>query len=191
MSEPTRPVKTRAAQIPIPPQPVIDPHAAARLPGFPSVWNEGRTHRYTLWRWWRPQPQTFAVFIGLNPSAADDQWDDRTVRRCSDFARREGVDALCMCNAFAFMATDPKGLYTHTDPVGADNDLWLQRCSAGAAFTVAAWGAHGRHLGRGAAIAALLPGLRCLSITRAGDPGHPLYLRKDAPLRPWPELSAQ
>jgi hypothetical protein len=179
-----------AARIRLSLQPPVDPAFAARLPGFPSVWSPTRSHRYTLWRWWTPTPVTWGAMIGLNPSAADDDFDDRTVRRCTDFVRREGVDAMVMLNAFAFMATDPGAMRAHLDPLGPDNDLWIGRCCAGARFVVAAWGAHGAHDGRSLRLAELVPDPLCFGVTAAGEPRHPLYLASTAPLVPWRTATA-
>jgi len=66
-------------------------------------------YRYTLWRWFGMGDRTVR-FIGLNPSTADANQDDPTIRRCADFARRWGFDRLCMVNLFAYRATDPREL---------------------------------------------------------------------------------
>lgn len=47
------------------------------------------------------------MFIGLNPSTADESKDDPTIRRCIRFAKDWGYGGLLMMNAFAFRATDP------------------------------------------------------------------------------------
>ena len=46
-----------------------------------------RTWRYTLWRSWGIGNGKNAVFIGLNPSTADEVQDDPTIRRCINFAK--------------------------------------------------------------------------------------------------------
>lgn len=48
------------------------------------------------------------MFIGLNPSTADETQDDPTVRRCIRYAQSWGYGALYMTNIFAFRATDPR-----------------------------------------------------------------------------------
>jgi hypothetical protein len=47
-------------------------------------------------------------FIGLNPSTADAEVNDPTIRRCIGFAHDWGFGGLLMLNLFAFRATDPK-----------------------------------------------------------------------------------
>jgi hypothetical protein len=53
-----------------------------------------RLYRYELWRAWGVRP--FVMFIGLNPSTADETNDDPTIRRCIAFARAWGFSAICM-----------------------------------------------------------------------------------------------
>jgi hypothetical protein len=136
-----------------------------------------RRYRYELWRRWAPGP--YCMFIGLNPSTADEESEDPTVRRCMGFARSWGCGALCMTNLFAFRATDPEVMKWEPEPVGADNDATLVRLAAGAGIVVAAWGVHGSHLGRAAVVAALIQGLQCLGRNLDGSPKHPLYVAKD------------
>lgn len=71
------------------------------------------------------------------------------------------------------------------DPVGPENDHHLQAMAAQAALKLAAWGVHGRHLGRDAELAARLPGLHCLRLSQGGHPMHPLYLPRGLSPTPW------
>lgn len=145
-------------------------------------------YRYYLWREWEPALPR-CVFIGLNPSTADETKDDPTIRRCIGFARREGCGRLDMLNMFAWRATDPRAMKSVDEPIGPWNDETIVRVASRARHVVAAWGAHGAHLGRGKAVGELLErsGVRvsCLGTTKSGHPKHPLYLRADTPLVPW------
>ncbi|MCX7173809.1 MAG: DUF1643 domain-containing protein [Proteobacteria bacterium] len=141
------------------------------------IFSPCRTYRYTLWREWIGG-ERFAMFVGLNPSTADETNDDPTIRRCINFAKMWGYEALCMTNAFAFRTTDPRDMMAAEDPVGPDNDRHLVELARAAGIVVAAWGNHGTHRGRDAQVLALLPDLHCLQLTADGHPGHPLYLPK-------------
>ena len=136
-----------------------------------------RTYRYALWREWIGG-EGYAMFVGLNPSTADEVQDDPTIRRCIAFAKAWGYSGLCMTNLFAFRATDPRDMKIAADPVGPDNDAHLLALSADAGVIVAAWGVHGSYKGRASAVCKLLPSLHCLGLTKEGHPKHPLYLRK-------------
>ena len=119
------------------------------------------------------------MFIGLNPSTADEVEDDPTIRRCVAFAKSWGYGALCMTNLFAFRATEPSDMIASIDPVGQDNDMYLTTMALDAGIVVAAWGTNGAHLGRDKEVRGLVPNLHCLRRTLAGHPGHPLYLPGD------------
>jgi len=138
-----------------------------------------RTYRYVLWREWDLINPAYAMFIGLNPSTADEVEDDPTIRRCVDYAKRWGYGALCMTNLFAYRETDRELMKRHPSPVGKDNDRWLVETAKDASVVVAAWGTHGVHLRRDQAVIRLLGRkLNCLGMTKDGHPGHPLYLKK-------------
>lgn len=144
-----------------------------------------RHYRYTLWREWIGG-KGYAMFVGLNPSTADEARDDPTVRRCISYAKQWGYAALCMTNLFAYRATDPAVMLASASPVGPENDAHLIRCAELAGIVVAAWGCDGGHMDRAAKVCALLPDLHYLWLTKGGHPGHPLYL--PSRLRPtlWP-----
>jgi hypothetical protein len=65
------------------------------------------------------------------------------------------------------------------DPVGPENDRRVVTLANQAACIVAAWGNLGRHRARSAAMRALVPRLHYLALSQAGEPKHPLYLRRD------------
>lgn len=140
------------------------------------------TYRYTLERAWGAG-QSRMLVIGLNPSTADWSLDDPTIRRCVQFAKREGHDGLLVGNLFAFRTKSPAELRKSSLPVGPDNDYWLKKLAERAAQAVLAWGNHGRLLGRDRLVAAMFKGAHCFGITREGQPTHPLYQRSDTPLR--------
>lgn len=150
-----------------------------------AIWDREFPHkyRYCLFREWNPALPRM-VIIGLNPSAADDEYDDRTVRRCINFARREGCGSLSMLNAFALRATNPKELYNHPQPIGELNDDNIYCECMGAAKIVIAWGKHGLFLNRQREVLILLKGLTlyCFGTNEDGTPKHPLYLGNNTKL---------
>lgn len=135
-------------------------------------------YRYTLSRVWNDSlPKV--MFIGLNPSTADDKEDDPTIAKCIRFAKNWGFGSLTMMNLFAFRATDPDVMKAAEDPVGSANDDVLLSVAFNADLIVAAWGVHGTHLGRSAEVKAMFPELHYIKLTKAGHPGHPLYLKEN------------
>jgi hypothetical protein len=136
-----------------------------------------RRYRYALWRTWG-NTSGYAMFVGLNPSTADESEDDPTIRRCIAFAKDWGYSGLCMTNLFAYRATQPSNMMAAQDPVGADNDDWLRDTERGAAIVVAAWGVYGAFGDRHQTVRQMLPRWHYLRLTKDGYPGHPLYLPK-------------
>ena len=148
-----------------------------------AVFSPCRTYRYALSRVWAAD-KPYALFIGLNPSTADETLDDPTIRRCMDFAKRWGYGGLVMANLFAYRATDPSQMKGAKDPVGVANDEWLTELAKYAGVVVAAWGNHGAFLRRSSHIRALLSELHYLQLNQSGEPTHPLYLNSTlTPLR--------
>jgi hypothetical protein len=143
-----------------------------------AVFSPRRTYRYALWRWW-DRSKGFAMFVGLNPSTADESEDDATLRRCRRFAVDWGYGGVVVTNLFALRARDPKIMLADPNPIGFENDVWLRRLSGQAGIIVAAWGARGGYLGRDEEVLKLLGKVYHLGLTKAGKPKHPLYLRAD------------
>ena len=139
-----------------------------------AVFSPDRLHRYGLWRLWDNNLPT-VLFIGLNPSTADEFKNDPTIRRCIGYAKDWGYGGYIMGNIFAFRATDPDIMKAAKDPIGAENNEWLLRLHQEADLTIGAWGNYGKFMNRGKDVVAMIPNLKCLKITGQGYPSHPLY----------------
>ena len=134
------------------------------------------TYRYSLLREWGEGGRV--LFVMLNPSTADAEQDDPTIRRCMRFASDAGLGGMSVVNLFALRATDPKELIGASDPVGPMNNQILIYEAAVCDMVVVAWGgeAHGHHRIR-EVLRLLRPRtLRCLGTTSRGAPRHPLYV---------------
>lgn len=141
-------------------------------------------YRYKLWRAASRHGSGTCLFVLLNPSTADSENDDPTLRRCIGFASAWGFARVELANLFAFRATEPDAMIAATDPVGPENDRHVLDAARSAHRVVAAWGSHGTHLGRGDAMRALLAPFApvMFGLTKNGQPRHPLYLSASAPL---------
>lgn len=155
--------------------------------GKSAILSDCRTYRYGLFRIWDPD-RPLAMFIGLNPSTADEFEDDPTIRRCVRFARDWGKGGLIMANLYAYRATKPDDLPAGVEAIGPQNDEWLQRLRGRAGVVVAAWGAHRRTIGRAAHVMDMIPRLHILDLTATGHPRHPLYVRASTLPIPWTVL---
>lgn len=143
------------------------------------------THRYLLWRHWSPYGRVLP-WIMLNPSTADAQQDDPTIRRCIDFSKRWGYGGMIVANLFAVRSPSPDAMVRTDDPIGPGNDRVLAAISRPLTMVVCAWGRLGRCGGRGAAV---LQQIRhnlavpmCLGLNGDRSPKHPLYVRASARL---------
>ncbi len=140
-------------------------------------------YRYELRRTW-DESKPFVLFIGLNPSTADAEKEDNTSRVCINYAKRWGYGGLLLGNLFAFRSTDQSALHTAKDPIGPENNAWLQKLQSQAALVVCAWTDTGAYLGRDKFVLSFLKNPHCLKKLKSGRPGHPLYKRAD--LQPIP-----
>ena len=148
-------------------------------------------YRYTLGRVWDPA-RPAATFVMLNPSTADSNDDDPTIRKCRGFAERYGFGGLHVVNLYAFRATKPQAMWAAqaagVDIVGPENDEILREAFR-RGDAIAAWGAHAKpDRVEFVTILARAAGARLLSlsVTKAGAPGHPLMLPYSCVLQPWP-----
>jgi hypothetical protein len=151
-----------------------------------------RTYRYTLYRAWSGAPGR-VLWVMLNPSKADENDEDPTIRRCIGYSTAWGYGSLTVCNLFALVSTDPGVLWSHPDPVGPENLEAIQREVIEADFVILAWGAFQQKRVREQAVVTFevvrSKDPHCLAIAKDGHPKHPLYLA--ATLKPvaWPGLT--
>jgi len=147
-----------------------------------------RRWRYLLWRQWDPKAPV-ANFLMLNPSTADELKLDPSCTRARLYAERWGFGALVVTNLFGWRATDPEDMKAARDPVGLQNDKAILAAAREASLVVCAWGNHGAHLGRSAAVLSKLKECRTklhiLRMNGQGEPAHPLYLPASLEPRKW------
>lgn len=118
----------------------------------------------------------------LNPSKADEERNDPTIRRCIGFAREWGFGTLEVVNLFALMSTNPRVLLEAEEPIGSENDGAIRTATQSADLIVLAWGNNGViHEKRATAVTAMVRRSAqpyCLGLTMKGAPRHPLRLLK-------------
>jgi hypothetical protein len=170
---------------------------------YATMGGEDSEYRYLLTREWTPGGKGL-LFIMLNPSTADATQDDPTIRRCMNFARRDGYAGIAVVNLFAYRATDPKELKHVIETegigraIGGDNHynistLFTARRQMRSFFdVVCAWGANEL----GGALRQAVDELyryhnlnreypQCYGLSKSGWPRHPLYLPRNAQLSPY------
>ena len=151
-----------------------------------ASFSEDRRYRFSLYRRWAELgPEV--LFICLNPSTANEYFDDPTVRRCISFARAWGFRGMWLGNLFALVTTDPEKLYKPEiyevfDPVGRGNNLVLKVMARRCAKVVYAWGNHGHIANRSRQVVDMIGPGWCFGINKTGEPRHPLYQARNAQL---------
>jgi hypothetical protein len=173
----------------IPPAPdllVEDPVIVAR-----TIFNQDRTHRFTLFRYWG-DIDDFVVGISMNPSGADESVSDRTVSGMVDRARLVWkVGAYYQLNAMSVRLTDSKDLKRVEKTNLPENDDYIRLLAPKARFVVVSWGNPGHECGRGPEVERILlevcdPNkILCFGKTKSGAPLHPLYQKRHAALIPY------
>ena len=148
-------------------------------------------YRYLLRRKWDDNAPKI-TFVMLNPSTADANQDDPTLRKCIHFAKSFCCGSLEVVNLFAYRATNPRELKRVPDPVGSRNNCYLQLATRRADLIVVAWGTKGIFHKRNEEVLNLISGkqpLHCLGLTKDGHPRHPLYLKKSTEAIIFPSYS--
>ena len=74
-----------------------------------AQFTEDRQYRYALWRIWN-EDKPLVMFIGLNPSTANEYKNDPTIRRVMRYAADWGYGGVYMMNLFAWVTPYPKEL---------------------------------------------------------------------------------
>ena len=161
---------------------MIEKKHISELSSSIALFSDCERYRYLLTRVWAPEGKK-ALFVMLNPSTADEMKNDPTVERCERRARAMGFGAFRVCNIFAYRATDPRNMRAQQDPIGPGNDEAIRESCLWADRVVCAWGTHGAHLDRGAAVETLIRASGAtpyhLGLSKAGHPKHPLYISYD------------
>lgn len=145
-------------------------------------------YRYELKRIW-DEDKPKVLFIMLNPSTADAEVDDPTIRRCIGYAKNWGFGGILVGNLFAYRSTNPNGLLKVDNPVGDDNIWHIKNMYYESDVVVCAWGNSNivRRLDKKIKydyrpLSVIKNSLHCLELSNDGTPKHPLQLKKDLKL---------
>ena len=141
--------------------------------------DDAHKFRYSLWRIWDKSGDNL-LFIGLNPSTANEIKDDPTIRRLINFAKSWGFGGLFVGNLFSIVSADPSVLYfaSSVELQGGPNDQAIKRMRELSTLVLVGWGEWGTNAGkRPTQVLSIIGGLACcLKVNKSGEPSHPLYL---------------
>lgn len=148
-----------------------------------AILDHYRQYRFLLWRFWDDRPRM--LFVGLNPSTANELEDAPTIRRLCSFALSWGYGGLYACNVFSQITPYPNELRAETAIHPADTHA-IQMVNELTALRVCGWGDGMEKADygyvRANTIKNYLKEPMCFSLTSKDNPKHPLYLPKDAEL---------
>jgi hypothetical protein len=160
-----------------------------------------RKHRYSLWRSWDDNKPKI-LFIGLNPSRADNVYNDATITRCIRFAKDWGYGGLHFGNLFSYRTPYVTRQQLEAKKSIPDIELWepllenlsfaitdltdhyLASMVRDAEKVVCCWGSwkfiaeRSMHI-----IDKILPESYCFGLNQDGQPKHPLYLASNSKLQ--------
>ena len=132
-------------------------------------------YRYSLVREW-DKSKGKVLFIMLNPSIANAEVDDPTIKKCISFSKNWGYGGLMVANLFAYITPYPKELFTAKYPEGRNNRVEIEKMIHDCEIIICAWG---KNQGSPPEYLKKLSNLYYLKLLKDGQtPGHPLYLKK-------------
>lgn len=157
-----------------------------------------RTYRYFLKREWSEGAGNI-LFIMLNPSTADKNYNDPTVDKCMKWSIKWRYSSFTICNLFAYRETDRnkmlklgreefnivgepvKKQFHFYRLINNKNDFWINQLAQTSEKIICAWGNEGSFLDRDVQVLKMLKdcNLYAMKINKNASPGHPLYLKND------------
>lgn len=155
-----------------------------------AVISKDDQYRFALHRQWKPGDKR-AVWVMLNPSTADANEDDPTIRRVVGYSMDWGMDGCTVVNLSPFRATEPADMLKHVEPESIikqnfgyiDSECYWNQPE----IVMCAWGTKAPVRGKIMTKHLLKLGARLnvLRLTAERQPSHPLYLSKALKPQPW------
>lgn len=141
-------------------------------------------YRYLLRRTW-DAAKLRALLVMLNPSTADAENNDPTIKSCIRLCSGLGYGSFEVVNLYAWRSTDPSRLGYVADPVGRDNNRTILSAIERCDIPICAWG---KNAGPDRArevwqtIKSRRPAIFCFGTNKNGTPKHPLYIKSGTAL---------
>ena len=137
------------------------------------------------------------ICIGINPSTAEPDHLDNTLKSVERIALGNGYDSFIMFNVYAQRATDPDAMERSCNGLLHRENLEAFRYVLSISQKPAVWAAWGAIIEKRDYLAECVRDMVSIgqsydaswycagAITKKGHPHHPLYLRKDEKLKPF------
>ena len=137
------------------------------------------------------------ICIGINPSTAEPDNLDNTLKSVERIALGNGFDSFIMFNVYAQRATDPDAMERECNLALHKENLEAFRYVLSISEKPAVWAAWGAIIEKRGYLADCVRDMVAVgqeygaswycagAITKKGHPHHPLYLRKDEKIKPF------
>ena len=137
------------------------------------------------------------ICIGINPSTAQPDDLDNTLKSVQRIALGNGYDSFLLFNVYAQRATDPDAMEKVCNPLLHRENMEAFRYVLSLSDSPAIWAAWGAVIEKRGYLKDCVRDMLDIgrkygaqwycagAITKKGHPHHPLYLRKDEKLRPF------
>lgn len=131
-------------------------------------------YRYSLTRTFRGNGGK-VCWVMLNPTTADHDTDDATIRRCCRFSTDFGYSEMVIVNLYAFRSRHPTELWKQDDPIGPENDAHIAEAVKMSDRVICAWGVNAKPE-RAEQVLRMIDQPYALKVNKGGQPSHPLML---------------
>ena len=136
-----------------------------------------KKERYSLKREW-DKSKNKILYIMLNPSLADDNNDDPTIRRLINFSKKFNYGGFLVGNIYSTISPNPKEV-DRSDGISDKNLVELLKLINQVEEIVYAWG---NNAYEPEFLKDLVSNPKCFGKNLNGSPKHPLYLPKNIQL---------
>lgn len=120
--------------------------------------------------------------VGLNPSFIKNG-KNATASILLDIALREGFDSIIITNLYGYITPNPKDLKTIDNPVGSENDMWIENMRNACTKILCIWGNHADKNRVEEILHLIKDKSYMIGLTKLGQPRHVLHTKKDTPLQ--------
>ncbi len=137
------------------------------------------------------------ICVGINPSTAEPEHLDNTLKSVQRIALGNGFDSFIMFNVYAQRATSPDDMERQCNPALHRENMKAFAYALSMSENPVIWAAWGAIIEKRGYLSDCVADMVRLgqehgatwvcagAITKKGHPHHPLYLRRDEPLRPF------
>lgn len=145
------------------------------------VVSECQKYQYlSIFEWGTKSTNPLGV-VGLNPSIIKNN-KNTTISILKDLAIKEGFDGLVVSNLYGYISPNPNDLKTVKDPIGKENDIWIQYMQDICEKIICIWGNSGDNYRKETILKNINKKAYTIGFTKSGNPRHVLHTKKNVPL---------